>query len=142
MACIKVWESDMVVGAHGIPEPGSHCTRLSPPDVTGSGTLWLVPGVAFDRAGRRLGRGGGHYDRLLAGGRGPRVGVAYDWQIVPVVPCEPHDVRMHWVVTDARVYGPGRDPGPRGDHRPCECGASAHTGDGCQDLIDPEHKRE
>lgn len=65
----------------------------------------VVPGLAFDREGRRLGQGGGHYDRLLArlGARGVRVGVGFDFQIVDEVPGEAHDERVHALVTERRM---------------------------------------
>lgn len=87
-------------GWRQIPEPyGS--TRM--PD-EGPGTVILVPGVAFDDRGRRLGRGGGHYDRALtAFPRSIRVGFAYEFQLVEHVPVEPWDIPMHYVVTEARV---------------------------------------
>lgn len=61
----------------------------------------LVPGLAFDRRGRRLGRGAGYYDRFLARLTGPTqiIGVCFDEQIVDDVPVEPHDVRMHVLLT-------------------------------------------
>lgn len=63
----------------------------------------LVPGVAFDRSGARLGRGGGHYDRFLAqlAARTTTVGVADARRIVDRVPVEPHDRRVKWLVSDA-----------------------------------------
>jgi 5-formyltetrahydrofolate cyclo-ligase len=66
----------------------------------------LVPGVAFTRDGRRLGRGGGYYDRLLAScaPRTARIGVCFECQIVPELPAEPHDQQVAMVVTEA---GPG-----------------------------------
>jgi 5-formyltetrahydrofolate cyclo-ligase len=68
--------------------------------------LVLVPGVAFDARGARLGRGVGWYDRVLADHpRAVRVGLAYDFQVVPSVPEDPWDIRMHAVVTDARLIG-------------------------------------
>lgn len=63
--------------------------------------LFLVPGLAFDRAGGRIGHGGGHYDRLLAE-RAPAsrcVALGYDWQLVEALPQDADDVRMDWVMT-------------------------------------------
>lgn len=78
--------------------------------------LILVPGLAFDTAGRRLGRGGGFYDRFLAQptlrGRGTRrCGVGFDAQIVDEVPAESHDATLSVVVTDRRIIcAPCRRP--------------------------------
>lgn len=64
----------------------------------------LVPGVAFDQRGARLGRGGGHYDRALAAlPRAIRVGLAFELQVIEEVPVDPWDQAMHYVVTEARV---------------------------------------
>ncbi len=67
--------------------------------------LVLIPGVGFDRAGHRLGRGRGYYDRalrdLLAGAL--RVGLAYDYQIVSHIPIDEHDERVDYVVTEKRL---------------------------------------
>ncbi len=67
--------------------------------------LVIVPVVAFDRSGTRLGHGKGHYDRALAAlsarGVTPKlIGVAFAAQEVDVVPAEPHDVRLDWIVTE------------------------------------------
>lgn len=59
----------------------------------------LVPGLAFDECGHRLGTGGGWYDRALDESQ-VKVGVGFAAQIVPSVPTEPHDVRVNWVVSD------------------------------------------
>ncbi|MEI8312774.1 MAG: 5-formyltetrahydrofolate cyclo-ligase [Verrucomicrobiota bacterium] len=61
--------------------------------------LILVPGLAFDLRGGRLGRGRGYYDRFLSTARGLRVGVCFEDQIVDEVPLEHHDLRMDFVVT-------------------------------------------
>mgnify|MGYP000555655115 CR=1 FL=1 len=67
-------------------------------------TVVLVPGVAFDHRGVRLGRGGGHYDRALAQLRhGVRVGLAFEIQLAPELPRDPWDVLMDCIVTEARV---------------------------------------
>jgi 5-formyltetrahydrofolate cyclo-ligase len=66
----------------------------------------VVPGVAFDLRGARLGRGRGWYDRALARyPAGTRLGLAYEFQVVPALPEAPWDVRMHALVTEARLIG-------------------------------------
>jgi 5-formyltetrahydrofolate cyclo-ligase len=68
--------------------------------------LVLVPGVAFDLRGRRLGRGKGFYDRLLADAGGLKCGVAFDEQIVTEIPVEPHDVSVDCILTPTRWIQP------------------------------------
>ncbi len=100
-----------VRGRFGIPEPV--------PDPGAEGIrdgfdLILVPGVAFDASGRRLGQGLGYYDRFLAGpaGRATAVGLAFSWQIVPEVPVDPWDVPVDAVVTEEGVLEAGGNPLP------------------------------
>lgn len=69
----------------------------------------LVPGVAFDVRGGRLGRGKGYYDRLLEAAPGTKIGLAYDCQIVPAVPLHDHDVHMDYVATETRLITCRRD---------------------------------
>ncbi|HET9597876.1 MAG TPA: 5-formyltetrahydrofolate cyclo-ligase [Anaeromyxobacteraceae bacterium] len=76
--------------------------------------LVVVPGVAFDAEGRRLGRGRGHYDATLRSLRpgAACVGLAFEAQLVPALPEEPHDARVDAVVTEARIVFPlTRRPG-------------------------------
>ena len=70
----------------------------------------IVPGTAFTVRGDRLGQGGGWYDRFLPRTRSDCVwiGVGFEPQLVPSLPVEYHDVRLHLVVTDAGVAGPRR----------------------------------
>lgn len=76
-------------------------------EIVGPGAidLVLVPGLAFDRGGRRLGRGGGFYDRFLArlpaAGGAVRLGVGFEVQVVDMVPSGPEDCTVHAVVTEA-----------------------------------------
>jgi len=87
----------------GQPLPPDDGLRLSP---DADDVLFLVPGVAFDARGGRLGRGSGWYDRALARHpRALRVGLAYEFQLVPRLPEAPCDVRMHGIVTEARLIG-------------------------------------
>jgi 5-formyltetrahydrofolate cyclo-ligase len=77
--------------------------------------LIVVPGVAFDREGNRVGYGGGFYDRLLSRLRPgvPSVGIAFGLQVVDRVPSGGTDRRVHAIVTEAEVLRPGLrdDPG-------------------------------
>ena len=66
--------------------------------------LILTPGLAFDRAGGRIGYGAGCFDRFLPRCRGLIVGLALEMQMVERVPMEPHDVFMHRIVTEDAVY--------------------------------------
>jgi 5-formyltetrahydrofolate cyclo-ligase len=99
VACqVRNSTEDIRVGQFGIREPRADCieTPLNRLD------LVLVPGIAFDLHGRRLGRGRGHYDRLLAAVRGATCGVAFDEQIVRAVPVEPHDIHLDCILTPTR----------------------------------------
>ena len=89
-------------GPHGLREPAG--PRLGP-DALGGADLVLVPALAVDRSGVRLGKGGGHYDRSLPLVRPgvPVVAVVRDAELVPALPVEPHDVRMVAAVTPDRV---------------------------------------
>jgi 5-formyltetrahydrofolate cyclo-ligase len=64
----------------------------------------LVPGIGFSLVGGRLGRGQGHYDRLLAEVSGFKCGVAFDCQVADRLPMEPHDVRLNCILTPARWH--------------------------------------
>ncbi len=91
----------LVRGRLGVLEPSPEVERAE----LAEGDLLIVPGVAFTHAGERLGRGGGHYDRLLAEARAAAsIGVAFDIQIVREVPMEPHDRRVDWVVTENGIW--------------------------------------
>jgi 5-formyltetrahydrofolate cyclo-ligase len=97
--CIVSDLKDLEPGYFGIREPGPHCVTLP----TNLLDLILVPGVAFDAMGHRLGRGKGYYDRLLATWPGVTCGVAYDEQIVDEVPVEAHDVKLDCILTPTRI---------------------------------------
>jgi 5-formyltetrahydrofolate cyclo-ligase len=95
-------DADLRVGHFGIREPLSRCASLS----SGRLDLILVPGVAFDWRGHRLGRGKGYYDQLLSTLHGVKCGVAFDQQIVSEIPVASHDVRLDCVLTPTRWLKP------------------------------------
>ncbi len=99
-------------GHFGIPEPSPALRRLAQRRADPrSIDLVMVPGVAFDRRGGRIGQGRGYYDRFLARLREDAftAGLAFECQLFPAVPMEPHDVFLDAVVTEERLYsGRGR----------------------------------
>lgn len=110
----------LVVGRFGLREPAPE----APVVPLGEAGIVLVPGLAFDAAGGRLGRGAGYYDRALADARAaadppPLIGLALALQIVEAVPMAPFDVRLDGVVCETgRVGarpGPARRTGQEGD---------------------------
>ena len=90
-------EGDLRRGPMGILEP-AEAGIVKPSEVA----AWIVPGLAFTIHGDRLGYGGGWYDRLMAGAKGFKIGVAHEFQIVKNLPHEPHDIRLIRIVTDDR----------------------------------------
>jgi 5-formyltetrahydrofolate cyclo-ligase len=99
-------------GPHGILEPVYKTSTVRLEDIP----CVLVPGVAFDRRGGRLGFGGGYYDRFLSqcALMACYCGLAFSIQIVPCVPRLPHDVCMHWIITEQGVI-------------PCVSGSACQT---------------
>lgn len=93
-------------GVWGILEPGGYLPKIPIDDVD----LVLVPGVAFDRKGGRLGHGGGFYDRLLgdARKRPELVAGAFEAQMVEEVPNKPHDVALDLIITESSSYPSGK----------------------------------
>jgi 5-formyltetrahydrofolate cyclo-ligase len=93
---------ELSAGPKGIPEPKPDAFR---PVEVGTMNLFVIPGVAFDERGNRLGQGAGYYDRMLAGvsGRIPIVGLCFEPQLVKVIPVGDHDVKVNWIITEKRV---------------------------------------
>ncbi|HWI50966.1 MAG TPA: 5-formyltetrahydrofolate cyclo-ligase [Symbiobacteriaceae bacterium] len=97
-------------GAYGIAEPRPDWPVVAPAAVD----LVVVPGVAFDRTGGRLGYGGGYYDRLLPEIRAAHpgamlVGLAYDCQVTDGLPRDPHDIPVDGLATELGYVSFGRD---------------------------------
>lgn len=102
LAEISDYPGDFVKGAYGISEPRDALSKI--PESKYNELLWLVPGVAFDMEGRRLGRGKAVYDRLLGNGAGFKIGVFYECQKCASVPEEEHDRPLDMIVTEKGVY--------------------------------------
>jgi 5-formyltetrahydrofolate cyclo-ligase len=97
---------DLVRGPLGAAEPPARAPAVDPGELA----CVVMPGVAFSEDGLRLGRGGGYYDATLRSLPGvARVGLAFEVQLVPTLPREPHDAPMDAVVTEARVLSFVRD---------------------------------
>jgi len=90
-------DTEFEIGNYGIHERGS--PTLLPLDQI---DLMIVPGVAFDLRGNRLGRGGGYYDRLLDGFPGKSVAVAFDFQLFPALPIDPPDKPVDFIITETK----------------------------------------
>lgn len=84
-------------GAFNIEEPmGENLVEVSAME------LIVVPAVAYDRHGNRVGRGKGYYDRLLAEASAQKIGVGYDFQLLDEIEAENHDVKVDMIITDQR----------------------------------------
>lgn len=84
-------------GKFGIPEPEGKEASYEDIDVV------IVPAVAFDKKGHRIGYGKGYYDRFLKNFKGLKIGVAYDFQIVDKIPYEAHDIPVDIIVTPTKI---------------------------------------
>jgi 5-formyltetrahydrofolate cyclo-ligase len=96
-AAFFIGDKPLQPGAFGILEPSPEL-----PVPLNQLDLIIVPGLGFDSRGRRLGRGKGFYDRILAEASGVKCGICFDEQIVEGIPVEPHDARVDFIATPSR----------------------------------------
>ena len=97
---LRDFAADLMTGQFGILEPKPEA--ITP--VAGDRIdVALVPGLAFDETGNRLGRGMGYFDHILRGLRGVKIALAYDFQILNEVPTEAHDTPVDFIVTEKRM---------------------------------------
>ena len=101
--------TELVPGPLSIRQPSEDSPRVAHDEID----IVIVPGVAFDERGARLGYGGGYFDRLLPLLREDcvRIGVAFDEQLIPEIPAQEHDEHVDIVVTPTRVIRPKRRAG-------------------------------
>ncbi len=95
----------LAAGAMGIPEPAGLPPVIRKEDID----LVIVPGLAFDKAGYRLGYGGGYYDRYLSGLSLRTIGLCPEQRLLSDIPRETHDQKVQMLITETRilrVHGP------------------------------------
>lgn len=99
---INSLEEEMQKGAYGILEPVKDISRVVDPKEF---ELVLVPGVAFDRNGNRIGFGAGYYDKFLCKTRKDcvKAGLAYEYQVLDSIPAEKHDILMDYIITEKGI---------------------------------------
>ena len=98
---------ELSIGAYKILEPRVELRALPEKKIRADELdLIMVPGVAFDRRGARMGHGFGYYDKLLEHARVncPLVALAFECQMFPEIPTAPHDVFMDKIITEAAIY--------------------------------------
>jgi len=104
IAEVSDFERDLRPGAYGIMEPRLEnvALQIDPFEID----IIIVPGVAFDPAGHRIGYGAGYYDRFLASlsSKTLKLGLAFQEQIVSHIPADIHDIAMDVIITDKHVY--------------------------------------
>ena len=94
-------EAELMPGRFALREP----SRTAPVVALDTVDAFVVPGIAFDRTGGRIGWGRGHYDATLSAcPHALRVGLAFECQVVDHVPAEAHDVRLHAVISEQATY--------------------------------------
>jgi 5-formyltetrahydrofolate cyclo-ligase len=92
---------ELVPSRFGLREPRPDARAVGVQDIA----VFFVPGLAFDRAGGRIGWGGGHYDTTLAAAPDAlRIGLAYECQLLERVAREPHDVALHIIITEVATH--------------------------------------
>lgn len=99
------WQAKSKPGVYGIPEPSEAESPIFDP-AYGENSIVLVPGLAFDHHGNRLGRGKGYYDRFLSKPYmrdAVKIGVAWSLQIVEKLEVKDHDVPVDWICTERQA---------------------------------------
>ena len=99
LSILESWD-DLELGSYDILEPKKECIREISIDKI---DLIIVPGVAFDLSGNRVGHGKGYYDKLLEKTKAITVGLAFEFQLVENIPTEPHDKPVDIIITEKHI---------------------------------------
>lgn len=94
-----LYTDELCIGAMGIKEPKIK-TSVAVNEIDAA----VIPGIAFDRRGMRIGFGAGYYDRLLESFTGLKIGLCYDFQVYDSLPHDKHDIPMDIIVTERTAY--------------------------------------
>jgi len=97
--CAVKEKGELIKGKYNILEPPSEGQRINTEEIE----IFLIPGVAFDRLGYRIGYGYGYYDSIAKRVRGTLIGLAYSFQVVDSIFHEEHDIRVNSIVTEDGV---------------------------------------
>ncbi|MDO4263052.1 MAG: 5-formyltetrahydrofolate cyclo-ligase [Deinococcus sp.] len=97
------WSAASELSPLGVRQPPKDTPQVPASEVDAV----VLPALAFDRRGFRLGYGGGFYDRFLAGFTGPTIGVTPSALLLDEVPREAHDIALHWIVTERETLQVG-----------------------------------
>lgn len=95
----SLYTGELRRGAYGIYEP-DECIKIDPECID----IAIIPGIAFDMDGWRIGFGAGYYDRFLSEFTGKKIGVCYEFQLYESIPHDTHDIAMDIIVTERKVY--------------------------------------
>jgi 5-formyltetrahydrofolate cyclo-ligase len=96
---IKDFDRELEIGYYNILTPKKEFTRIVSPEIV---DLVLVPGVAFDRRGYRVGYGGGYYDRFFSSLNKDviKIGLCYEMQVLPLIPFDSYDIPVDYIITE------------------------------------------
>jgi len=97
LSYIREW--DLKKGKYGILEP-KNVEYVEPAQIE----LAIIPGIAFDIHGNRIGYGKGYFDRLLTKMRAIKIALAFDFQVLDELPAAEHDVKMDAIITEKRIF--------------------------------------
>lgn len=99
---LKDFHRELEIGYYNILAPKKEFERIVSPDLV---DLVLVPGLAFDKYGYRVGYGGGYYDRFFANTKKKmiKIGLCFDFQILPQVPMDFYDIPIDYIITESRI---------------------------------------
>jgi len=91
---------DTAKGSYSILEPNAHTKIVSPQNIA----ISIIPGIAFDKKGHRVGYGKAYYDKIANSLTGLKIGLAYEVQIVNNIPAQKHDIPVDIIITEKAVY--------------------------------------